>query len=221
LKSSNIPEVVVERLPLYLRALDQLVGNKVEIISSDVLGDMLEITPAQVRKDLSCFGRFGKQGKGYNVERLYKELKSILGLKKQWRMMLIGVGQLGKAILRYEGFEPQGFRVVSAFDSNPDVIGKKIGNCIIEDVSWLEQRLKQEDIDIVIVAVPGSKAQKLIGYLAKCGIKAILNYASISPRVPRGVNIRNVDPVVSLQTLTFHLNNDGGSSGQSPGCYDG
>lgn len=207
MKSSEIPEVVIERLPLYLRAVETLSERSIEIVSSNALGDLLEITPAQVRKDLSCFGRFGKQGKGYNVERLRKELKSILGLKKQWRMMLIGVGQLGRAILSYEGFEPQGFKVVSAFDSNPNVVGKKIGNCVVQDISQIEQKLKQGDADIVIIAVPRSKAQRLIDALAKFGIKAILNYAPICARVPEGVNIRNVDPVVALQMLTFHLNN--------------
>jgi redox-sensing transcriptional repressor len=212
LRSSDIPEVVVERLPLYLRALDLLSENKVEIISSNALGDMLEITPAQVRKDLSCFGRFGKQGKGYNVDRLHKELKSILGLKNQWRMILIGVGHLGRAILSYEGFEPQGFKIVACFDTDPNLIGKKIGNCIVQDISRLEQKLKQGDTDIVIVAVPGGKAQKVIDTLVKCGIKAILNYAPICARVPAKVNIKNVDPVVALQMLTFHLTNNKGVS---------
>ena len=206
--SVHIPEVVVQRLPLYLRAVEMLSESKVETINSNDLGDLLEITPAQIRKDFSCFGHFGKQGKGYSVARLHKELKSILGLKNQWCMVLIGVGHLGRAILSYEGFEPQGFKIVACFDTDPKLIGKKMGNCIVQDVSQLEQRLKQGNIDIVIVAVPKDKAQKVIDSLVKCGIKAILNYAPICTRVPEGVYIRNVEPVIALQTLTFHLSNN-------------
>jgi redox-sensing transcriptional repressor len=205
--SSHIPEVVIQRLPLYLRAVELLSESKVETVSSNELGDLLEITPAQIRKDLSCFGHFGKQGKGYNVARLHKELKSILGLKHQWSMVLIGVGHLGRAILSYEGFGPQGFKIVACFDTDPKLIGKKMGNCIVQDVSQLEQKLKQGNIDIVIVAVPKDKAQKVIDTLVKCGIKAILNYAPIFSRVPEGVYISNVEPVLALQTLTFHLSN--------------
>ncbi len=206
--SSHIPEVVVQRLPLYLRAVELLSERKVETINSNDLGDLLEITPAQIRKDFSFFGHFGKQGKGYNVARLHKELKSILGLKHQWSMVLIGVGHLGRAILSYEGFEPQGFKIIACFDTDPKLIGKKIGNCIVQDISQLEPKLKQGDIDIVIVAVPKDKAKKVIDSLVKCGIKAILNYAPIFARVPEGVYTRNVEPVIALQTLTFHLSNN-------------
>src|SRR5438876_6396861 len=121
----EIPEVVIERLPVYARALALLASEGREVISSQDLGAQLDVTPAQIRKDLSYFGRFGKQGRGYNVRKLLDELRSILGLNKQWRMVLVGTGRLGHAILGYQGFTPQGFRIVEAFDSSPELIGQR------------------------------------------------------------------------------------------------
>jgi len=216
LRPSNIPEVIVQRLPLYFRAVELLSRRKVEIVSSQDLGNFLKITPTQIRKDFSYFGHFGKQGKGYNVTRLQKELRSILGLEYQWRMVLIGIGHLGRAILSYEGFERRGFKIVACFDTDPKQIGKKVRNCIVQDISQLEQKVKQLNIDIAIVSVPQDQAQKVIDSLVKCQIKAILNYAPICARVPEGVNIRNVDPVLALQTLTFHLSSSKEDS--SPKC---
>ena len=205
MRPSNIPEVIVQRLPLYFRAVELLSRRQVEVINSQDLGNFLKITPTQIRKDLSYFGHFGKQGKGYSVNRLHKELRAILGLEHQWCMALIGVGQLGRAILSYGGFEPQGFKIAACFDADPKQIGKKVSNCNVQDISQLEQKLKQINIDIAIVAVPQDQAQKVIDSLVKCKIKAILNYTPICARVPDGVYIRNVDPVMALQTLTFHL----------------
>src|SRR5713226_7700609 len=121
----DIPEVVVERLPIYARALQQLADQGRELVSSQELGTQLGVTPAQIRKDLSYFGRFGKQGRGYNVRKLLEELRQILGLERQWDLALVGVGRLGRAILSYGGFYPQGFRIVEAFDSDPKAVGSK------------------------------------------------------------------------------------------------
>ena len=123
----EIPPVVIDRLPLYARALASLESQGREVVSSQELGQQLNVTPAQIRKDLSYFGRFGKQGRGYNVRKLLDELRRILGLNRQWRMALIGTGRLGRAILGYEGFGPQGFRIVEAFDSDAAMIGKEVG----------------------------------------------------------------------------------------------
>ena len=122
----EIPEVVIDRLPVYARALELLDRQGCEVVSSQELGDQLGVTPAQIRKDLSYFGRFGKQGRGYNIRRLAQQLQQILGLDRQWSMILVGVGHLGLAILAYDGFQPQGFIVVAAFDANPDLIGRKL-----------------------------------------------------------------------------------------------
>src|SRR5579883_1913199 len=186
----EIPEVVIERLPVYARALNDLLGRGREVVSSQELGAELGVTPAQIRKDLSYFGRFGKQGRGYNVRRLLEELRQILGLERQWDLALIGVGRLGRAILSYGGFYPQGFRVVEAFDSDVRTVGRRVGSLLIKDVSVLEETLHEHHIDIGIVAVPAEGAQGVIDTLVASGVMAILNYAPIAARVPPQVHIR-------------------------------
>src|SRR3990172_9501179 len=132
--ATQIPEVVVLRLPLYARVLEALDEENHEMVSSLELGLKLGVTAAQIRKDLSYFGRFGRQGRGYNVKRLLAELKAILGLNRQWTMVLVGVGRLGRAIANYEGFGRQGFQVVAAFDGNPEKVGQKVDNLVIQDM---------------------------------------------------------------------------------------
>lgn len=201
----EIPEVVIERLPVYARALAALQARGLDVVSSQDLGDQLGVTPAQIRKDLSYFGRFGKQGRGYNVNRLMDELRQILGLDRSWAMVLIGVGQLGRAILHYGGFGPQGFHVVEAFDASPEQIGQQIGTASIRDVADLPDYLSRAHIDIGIVSVPGQYAQGVIDALVAGGVRAILNYAPISAQVPTGVHIRQIDPVLALQSMTYYL----------------
>lgn len=201
----DIPEVVVERLPIYVRALQSLADQSREVVSSQELGEHLGVTSAQIRKDLSYFGRFGKQGRGYNVSRLLETLRQILGLDRQWSMALVGVGHLGKAILHYAGFAPQGFHVVAAFDSDPDAIGQQIGDVTVRDVRELPEVLARRQVTIGIVAVPASQAQPMIDLLVASGVKAILNYAPIAAHVRHGVHVRSVDPVLSLQSMTFYI----------------
>lgn len=201
----EIPEVVIERLPMYSRALTALQLSGRDVVSSQDLGDHLGITPAQIRKDLSYFGRFGKQGRGYNVGRLLEHLRLILGLDRTWDMVLVGVGQLGEAILNYGGFSPQGFHVVEAFDASPSVIGRKIGAVEVHDVKELKNRVQGRHVDIGIVAVPAQFAQEVINTLVECSVRAILNYAPIAAQTPPGVYVRNVDPVLELQSMTYYL----------------
>ena len=201
----DIPEVVIERLPVYVRALAALANQGRDVVSSQDLGDELGVTPAQIRKDLSYFGRFGKQGRGYNVRRLMDELQQILGLDRSWEMVLVGVGNLGQAILTYGGFSGQGFQVVEAFDADPAMIGKTVGNLVVRDVSDLRERLQQRRADIGIVAVPAAQAQAVIDTLVASGLRAILNYAPIAAHVPRGVHLRRVDPVLELQAMTYYI----------------
>jgi len=201
----QIPDVVVSRLPMYLRVLALLKAEGNDFVSSRGLGSRLKMTPAQIRKDLCYFGKFGRQGRGYNVGRLYSELKQILGLDKQWSMALVGVGRLGRAIMDYKGFIPEGFKLVAAFEKDRNIIGKKIGGVTIEDIAGLGKSVKEKNVDIAIVAVPSSEAQTVIDMLAQSGIKAILNYAPICARVPRGVRLQGIDPVVALQNMTFYL----------------
>ena len=201
----QIPEVVVSRLPTYLRALALLKSEGVEFISSRGLGARLRMTPAQIRKDLSFFGKFGRQGRGYSVSRLHRELQQILGLDKTWFMALVGVGRLGRAILDYKGFAPEGFKIVAAYENDPEMIGQKVSGVVIEDIANLETSLQEKQIDIAIVAVPSSDAQMVIDKLVKSGIQAILNYAPICVRVSRGVRVQAIDPVLALQSMTFYL----------------
>ena len=204
----QIPEVVVSRLPMYLRALALFKSEGVEFISSRGLGARLRMTPAQIRKDLSFFGKFGRQGRGYNVSRLRSELQQILGLDKKWPMALVGVGRLGRAILDYKGFALEGFKIVAAFESDPDLIGKTVSGVLVEDIADLETSFKDKKVDIAIVAVPSSDAQVVIDKLIKSGIKAIINYAPICVKVPRGVRLQGIDPVLALQSMTFYLGRD-------------
>jgi redox-sensing transcriptional repressor len=202
---ARIPEVVVDRLPLYARALAILRTEGQEVVSSAELGERLRVTPAQIRKDLSYFGRFGKQGSGYNVERLLEQLQMILGLDRQWRMALVGVGKLGRAILEYDGFLPQGFVITQAFDVNPETLGQKLGETSVRHVDELEEALSKDPVDIGIVAVPASAAQRVVDALVRCGIKAILTYAPIPAQAPPDVEQRRVDPMIQLQRMTFGL----------------
>jgi len=206
----DIPAVVISRLPLYAQALEAMAQKGEQVVSSQRLGEALGITPAQIRKDLSYFGRFGKQGRGYNVQGLLEAIKRILGLDRQWRMALVGVGRLGRAIVGYGGFAPQGFHIVHAFDVDPKVIGRKVNSLVVRDVAELEEVLAREPVDIGIVAVPPEAAQEVIDRLVNAGVRAILNYAPIAARVPPGVQIRRIDPVLALQTMTYYLKGEGG-----------
>ena len=201
----DVPEVVVMRLPQYVRVLTSLLESGEQIVSSQQLGEVLQVTPAQIRKDLSYFGRFGKQGRGYTVQTLLEELKDILGLSRQWNVCLVGVGRLGRAILSYPGFEPEGFRIVAALDANPRTVGRKVGMLTVKPMEDLDTTVTNLNIDIGIVAVPSGQAQQVIDRLIACGVGAILNYAPVPAQTQGDIKIRNIDPVLSLQTMTYYL----------------
>ena len=206
---ADVPEVVVARLPQYVRILSRLRENNAEVVSSHQLGERLQVTPAQIRKDLSYFGRFGKQGRGYDVVHLLDRLKEILGLNEQWNVAVVGVGRLGRAILSYPGFTPDGFRLVAAFDGDPKVVGQDVAGLIVQPMDKLDEIVQREAISIAIVAVPVDRTQHVIDRLMQCGVQAILNYAPIAPQVLPGVRIRNIDPVLSLQSMTYYLGGEG------------
>ena len=203
----EVPDVVVSRLPQYVRTLSQLLAEGVQIANSQQLGEKLQITPAQIRKDLSYFGRFGKQGRGYNVDHLLEELKQILGLTVTWNVAVVGVGRLGRAILNYPGFSPDGFQLVAALDDNPEVVGRDVGGLTVQPVDQLGEVIDRYNVSIAIVAVPIAYTQKVVDRLVDCGIKAILNYAPIMPQVPEDVSVRSIDPLLSLQSMTYYLAN--------------
>lgn len=201
----GVPEVVVDRLPVYARTLAVLEIHGRQVVSSQELGDELGVTPAQIRKDLSYFGRFGKQGRGYNVQRLAGELRRILGLDQEWSMVLVGVGNLGRAILSYKGFAPEGFKIVAAFDTHSDAVGKSIGGVKVYSVKNLPQFLKGNPAEIGIVAVSAAAAQEVADTLVAAGIKGILNYAPVALRVPEGTQLKDIEPVLALQSMTYYL----------------
>jgi redox-sensing transcriptional repressor len=203
--STQVPEVVVLRLPLYVRALTQMRDDGTSVVSSQQLGSRLQMTPAQIRKDLSYFGRFGKQGRGYNVEFLLQELGQILGLNRRWPACLVGVGRLGRAIINYPGFAPEGFHILVAFDSDDEQVGDTVGGLEVRPMALLKETLQNERIAIAIVAVPAHEAQSVIDDLVACDVKGILNYAPVAPQVPMSVVLRNIDPVLSLQSMTYYL----------------
>jgi redox-sensing transcriptional repressor len=203
----EVPEVVIARLPQYVRVLNNLLAEGIQVANSQQLADKLQVTPAQIRKDLSYFGRFGKQGRGYSVRHLLDELKHILGLNSHWDVVVIGVGRLGRAILSYPGFTPDGFRLVAALDNDPGLIGQVVEGQVVRPIEDLDRVVQEYKIAIAIVAVPSSQTQAVIDRLVKCGVRAILNYAPITAQVPPGVIVRNIDPVLSLQSMTYYLAN--------------
>ena len=201
----EVPEVVVMRLPLYLRTLAQLSRRGVEVVSSQQLGQQLQMTPAQIRKDLSYFGRFGRQGRGYSVGYLLEELRQILGLEREWNAGLVGVGLLGRAIISYAGMAPEGFHIVAAFDADPRQVGQTVGGITVQSMDSLQESIKATDTRIAIVAVPAAHAQEVIDQLVECDVRAILNYAPTPAQVPPTVKLRNIDPVLALQSMTYYL----------------
>ena len=200
-----VPEVVVNRLPQYVRVLKTLLDQGTEVVSSQHLGKVLQMTPAQIRKDLSYFGRFGKQGRGYSVNYLFVELRRILGLDLEWNLAVVGVGRLGRAIISYPGFAPEGFRVVAAFDADPNMVDQQVGGITVRPMAGLCETIEREDIRMAIVAVPAARTQEVVDLLVRCGIKSLLNYAPTSPPVPDDVTLRSIDPVLALQSMTYYL----------------
>lgn len=200
-----IPDIVVGRLPLYLRALQYMETAGRQITSSQELGERLGISAAQIRKDLSQFGEFGKQGTGYNIKYLIDQLRDILMINEVWDVAVIGAGDVGHAIARYQGFSNRGFRVKLVFDNNPDIIGSQIGQFTVQNSADMIPLLRQNGIQIAMLAVPANVAQSVVDQLVEAGIKAILNYAPINLNVPPDTHIQHIDPVTHLQRMTYYL----------------
>ncbi|MDI6731384.1 MAG: redox-sensing transcriptional repressor Rex [Candidatus Margulisbacteria bacterium] len=199
----KIPEKTVRRLSLYYRCLYFLSQQGAYNLSSKSLADLLELEPAQVRKDLSYFGQFGKKGKGYDVLELKNEIAKILGLEKGRKVAIIGIGNLGNALLSFKGFEVLGFQVVAIFDNSPNKIGKKYHGKICQDISAFPAIVRREKIDIAILTVPTESAQEVARLVSNSGIKAILNFAPAHLNVPKGVAVSNIDLAVELKSLSY------------------
>lgn len=204
--AGNIPDIVIGRLPIYLRELRRLATEQEKITtSSHELGKRLGISSAQIRKDLSHFGEFGKQGTGYHIQYLIDQLRVILNLTEEWPVALVGAGSLGRALAFYHGFEYRGFRIAWIFDNDPAIIGEKMRDLIVQDVANLEQVVQEASAQIAILAVPARQAQEITDRLVKSGVKAILSYAPIYLTVPPHVQISYSDPVVQMQQMAFYL----------------
>ncbi len=203
--ASSIPDIVIGRLPLYLRALRRLRQEGKQVTSSHELGKRLDISSAQIRKDLSHFGGFGKQGTGYQIDFLIEKLRDVLKINQEWLVVVIGAGNLGSAISHYRGFQDRGFRIAHLFDVSPDVIGQRIGNFVVRPLGKLADTIREEGIKIAMLAVPAEQAQSVADQVVEAGIEAILNYAPININVPDKVQIQYIDPVTHLQRMTYYL----------------
>lgn len=201
----KVSESTVARLSLYLRLLNELKAEGVLTLSSEELARRGGTTAAQVRKDLSLFGTFGKRGLGYSVPELIKAIRSILGLERRWRVALVGAGRIGLALLGYEDFRTQGFHIEAVFDRDPAKVGQIRHGLAIRSDAELESALSNEGIDIVIVAVPAEAAQAVVGRVVAAGIRGILNFAPVKLHVPPGVALKNVNMTVELEALSYTL----------------
>jgi len=199
------PDVVIRRLPLYARSLRYLLEEGKTSVSSQELGERINVTAAQIRKDLSYFGEFGKQGIGYDVEKLLAQIEDILGLTHEWPVALIGIGHLGEAIARYEGFRQQGIRIAALFDNSPEKIGNEVAGMRVQPFERIREVVAEMGIRMAIIAVPAGRAQEVTDQLVAAGVRAILNYAPTVLQVPEGVWVRNIDPVAVMHSLTYYL----------------
>jgi redox-sensing transcriptional repressor len=205
MNANKIPDIIIGRLPVYLRALQQVSEKGILTTSSQELGEIIGISAAQIRKDISQFGEFGKQGTGYSVPFLIERLRDILKVHRVWEVVIVGMGDMGHALARYNGFSNRGFHVSMVFDNDPNKIGQKVGDYQILDSAELTEKIKQNKIKVAMLTVPAPAAQEMADQLVKAGVKAILNYAPISLNVPSGVRVQYIDPVTHLQRMTYYL----------------
>lgn len=205
----NIPDIVIRRLPVYLRTLKGLANREISSVSSDELADLIGVTAAQIRRDLSYFGRFGKQGKGYDIQLLIREIDRILRLDRQWPVVLCGMGNLGHAIANYRGFSPSSFVITGVFDRNAERFGTNVNGMVIRPVDEMVEAMRAADIKIGIIATPKIHAQETAELMVEGGVEAILNYAPVILRVPERVTVREIDPVSALQSMTYYIGKNG------------
>lgn len=204
-ESSAVPGAVVNRLSLYLRELQHLVTEGTQTTSSSQLGERLGFSDAQVRKDLAHFGNFGHPGVGYRCDELISEIRRILGTDRVWRVVLVGVGNLGRALLGYRGFEPQGFRVAAAFDSDPSKVGSVVEGIEIRAIDQFPQAATELQIDLGLIAVPAPFAQAAADMLVAAGVRGIVNFAPVTLALPDGVSQVGVDLARELEQVSFSV----------------
>ena len=203
----RIAESTVRRLSLYLGFLEDIHRRGSTTVSSEQLAKLGGTTSAQVRKDLSLFGSFGKRGLGYSVAELLERLRQIMGLEHRWRVCIVGAGKIGAALAQYEGFTQRGYDVVAVYDSNQARIGETLGTLQVRDVAFFERDAESEKFDIAVLAIPARGAQKMAERVARAGIGAILNFVPGQISAPSGVAMRTVDMAMELEALSFALTN--------------
>jgi len=205
MNADKIPDIIIGRLPVYLRALQRMAEKGMKTTSSQELGDQVGISAAQIRKDISQFGEFGKQGTGYSIPFLMDRLRSILKVDRIWDVVLVGAGDMGHALARYQGFANRGFNIVMVFDNDPAKIGQKIGDFEIQDVAKLADKVRAAGIKMAMVTVPAGSAQEVATKLVEGGVRSILNYAPVHISVPDGIRVQHIDPAIHLQRMTYYL----------------
>jgi redox-sensing transcriptional repressor len=203
----RIAESTVRRLSMYLRYLEDLDTRGQQTASSDELAHLCGTTPAQVRKDLSFFGAFGKRGLGDPVLELSAHLREILGLEREWKVVIVGAGKIGAALANYRGFRQRGFRIVGVYDHDPAKIGKPWGEAIVHDMAALSTDIVREEAQIAVLAIPSDDAQDVVDQLVGAGIRAILNFAPAQITVPAHVSLKSVNMAMELEGLSFALTN--------------
>ncbi|HET7372902.1 MAG TPA: redox-sensing transcriptional repressor Rex [Gemmatimonadaceae bacterium] len=203
----RIADSTVRRLSAYLRFLEDFEQRGLTTISSEELAKRGGTTSAQVRKDLSFFGSFGKRGLGYSVPELAGRLREILGLGKEWRVIIVGAGKIGGALAQYRGFRQRGFNILAAYDRNPDKIGRRLDGIPVRDIAQLESDILREHPDIVVLTVPGEEAQGVVDRVVSAGVKGILNFAPTQLHAPADVSVKTVNMAMELEGLSFALTN--------------
>jgi redox-sensing transcriptional repressor len=201
----KIAESTVRRLSLYLRFLEEFEALGAKTVSSEALASRGGTTAAQVRKDLSFFGSFGKRGLGYQVPALITQLREILGLTRRYKVVVVGAGKIGSALVQYRGFRDRGFDLLSIYDNDPKKIGRQWDALVVRDVAHLEKDLQREPADIAAVVTPADSAQQVADRLVKCGVTAILNFAPAQLQVPEHVTVKTVNLVLELEALSYIL----------------
>lgn len=201
----DIPDIVIRRLPIYVRTLKGLAARDIDSVSSDELADLIGVTAAQIRRDLSYFGKFGKQGKGYDIDFLAREIDRILRLDRVWPVVLAGMGKLGHAIAGYRGFSPSSFSIVGVFDRHEERFGQVVNDMEIRPIDEIIVAMRRDDIRIGIIATPKIHAQETAELMVEGGVEAILNYAPVILKVPEHVTVREIDPVSALQSMTYYI----------------
>lgn len=203
----RIADSTVRRLSAYLRFLEESAARGLTTISSEELARRGGTTSAQVRKDLSFFGSFGKRGLGYSIPELISSLRDILGLKREWKVIIVGAGKIGTALAQYGGFRERGFRVIAVYDNDRAKVGQTWDHVVVRDMSQIERDIARDKPDIAVLTVPYSVAQEAADRLVRAGVKAILNFAPVQLAVPADVEVKTVNLALELETLSYALTN--------------